>query len=42
MPKDFSKERKKLKLENGAKLSEEMMIRFDLDEIKRSKEEYER
>jgi len=33
MPADFSKESKRLKLEKDAKLSEEVMIRFDEEQL---------
>ena len=42
MPADFSNESKRLRLEKGARLGEEMMIRFDEEELKREREEYEK
>ena len=42
MPSDFSNESKRLKLERGATLGEEMMIRFDDQELKKEREEYEK
>ena len=42
MPADFSNESKRLKLEKGARLGEEMMIRFDEQALKREREEYEK
>lgn len=40
MPADFSKE-KKLKLEKGAKLGEELMITFDEEDLRIKRAEYE-
>ena len=43
MPADFSNESKRLKqLETGARLGEEMMIRFEEGTLKREREEYEK
>ena len=42
MPADFSKQGKRLKLEKDAKLSEEVMIRFDEESLLKEREEYEK
>ena len=42
MPADFSKESKRLKLEKGAKLSEEVLIRFDEEALSKERIEYEK
>ena len=42
MPADFSKQGKRLKLEKDAKLSEEVIIRFDEESLLKEREEYEK
>ena len=42
MPADFSKEGKRLKLERDAKLTEEVMIRFDEEVLMKERIEYEK
>ena len=39
-PADFSKEGKRLKLEKDAKLSEEVMIRFDEESLLKERNQY--
>ena len=39
-PADFSKEGKRLKLEKDAKLSEEVMIRFDEESLFKERNQY--
>ena len=42
MPADFSKQGKRLKLEKDAKLSEEVMISFNEEQLMKDREEYEK